>query len=183
MAARKVTVRKETHPQASRHGAGKKTARKSKGTMSLKMPFRSGGQETSFTRADLVFTGVNHSGTSYEVRAFLNNLVADCETARGPEAGYAGRFVVFGHGNCFGDVGHCDVPSTVGGVGRHLQHPITPQKKIVTITKPLLAILETDENGLKTVTLVPVSKAPNPTDRGLVPEVLTSLNVSLRTYR
>jgi hypothetical protein len=58
--------------------------------------------ETSFERADLVFEGVDHAQGSYEVRVFLNNKKADDKTARTPRTGYAGRFVVFGHGRCFG---------------------------------------------------------------------------------
>src|SRR5215217_7560486 len=68
-------------------------------------------EEGRFTRADLVFSGVDHSETSYEVRVFLNNPTADASTPRGAEHGYAGRFVVFGHGGCFGDEGHCEDPS------------------------------------------------------------------------
>ena len=177
-------VAQKTHQKTSKQGAKKKMAHKSKGTISLDIPFQHrGGQETSFTRADLVFTGVDHSGISYEVRVFLNNTAANHETPREPRDGYAGRFVVFGHGNCFGDVGHCDVPASAGGSDRHLQHPITPQKKIITITKSLLRVLETDEKGLKTVTLVPVAKVPLRSARGPAPEVLTHPSVSLRTYR
>ena len=55
-------------------------------------------QEAAFKRADLVFEGVDHAQGSYEVRVFLNNKNANEQTARSPETGYAGRFVVFGHG-------------------------------------------------------------------------------------
>ena len=172
-------------PKASYQGAKKKAHRKPKETISLDMPFQwSGGQETSFTRADLVFTGIDHSGISYEVRVFLNNTGAHHKTPRDPVDGYAGRFVVFGHGDCFGDVGHCDVPAAAsGGSDRHLQHPITPQKKTVTITEPLLRVLEDSEKGLETVTLVPVSKVPKQSERGPAPEALKHPSVSLRTYR
>ena len=75
----------------------------------LDLTFEAGPeQETAFTRADLVFTGVDHSSLSYEVRVFLNNTDVDDETPCIPEVGYAGSFSVFGHGNCFGDIGHCE---------------------------------------------------------------------------
>ena len=64
-------------------------------------------QETAFSRADLVFEGVDHARDSYEVRVFLNNKSANEKTARSPETGYAGRFVVFGHSRCFGEQDHC----------------------------------------------------------------------------
>ena len=42
-------------------------------------------EEGRFTRADLVFSGVDHSETSYEVRVFLNNPSADASTPRTAE--------------------------------------------------------------------------------------------------
>src|SRR4051794_21421497 len=50
-------------------------------------------------RADLVFTGVEQAGPSFEGRVFLNNPGADESTARDPESGYAGTFHVYGYGN------------------------------------------------------------------------------------
>ena len=64
-----------------------------------------------FTRADVVITGVDHSAASYEVRLFLNNPAATADTPRTAEQGYAGRFTIFGHGGCYGDEGHCEVPA------------------------------------------------------------------------
>ena len=49
-------------------------------------------------RADIVFTGVDQSGPSYEVRVFLNNAEADETTETTPEHGYAGSFHVYGYG-------------------------------------------------------------------------------------
>jgi hypothetical protein len=85
-------------------------------------------EEGRFTRADLVFSGVDHSETSYEVRVFLNNPTADASTPRTAEHSYAGRFVVFGHGGCFGDEGHCEVPSQPrASTDLRLAHPLTPR--------------------------------------------------------
>jgi hypothetical protein len=54
--------------------------------------------EVDFKRADLVFYGVDHSGSSFEAQISLGDEPA-------------GSFYIFGHGGCFGDVGHCDIPS------------------------------------------------------------------------
>ena len=102
-------------------------------------------EEGRFTRADLVFSGVDHSQTSYEVRVFLNNPTADASTPRTAEHGYAGRFVIFGHGGCFGDDGHCEVPSEPRASMR-LAH-LTPQTKLVTVTDALRRILAEQEGG------------------------------------
>jgi hypothetical protein len=49
-------------------------------------------------RAELVFTGVEQAGPSFEGRVFLNNPDADESTARDPASGYAGSFHVYGYG-------------------------------------------------------------------------------------
>jgi hypothetical protein len=114
-------------------------------------------QRGDFKRADLVFEGVDHAGPSYEARVFLNNPNATAETPRTPGEGYAGSFHIFGHGNCFGDVGHCEVDDR--GKAPHdlrLPHPLTPARKLVTITDTLKAVLQRD-GGLRQVTIVPVA--------------------------
>ena len=135
-----------------------------------------------FTRADLIFTGVHHSGTSYEVRLFLNNPTATAETPRTAEHGYAGRFTVFGHGGCYGDEGHCDVPEpSVDPTDLRPPHPLTPLDTYVTITDALRRVLS-DGKTLETLTLVPISITPRRSDRKPAPELLHFADVSVQTY-
>ena len=76
---------------------------------------------------DDVFAGVDHSTLSYEVRLFFNNPAATADTARTADEGYAGRFTVFGHGGCYGDEGHCDVPEpSRDPTDLRPPHPLTP---------------------------------------------------------
>ena len=110
-----------------------------------------------FSRADLVFYGVDHSGSSFEARVFLNNPDADENTSQEADSGYAGSFYIFGHGGCFGDVGHCDVPEEPRGpFDRRSPHPLTPQKRTVVVTEPMKRLRETAGGDL-TVTVVPVA--------------------------
>jgi len=136
-----------------------------------------------FVRAELQFHGVDHSGLSYEARIFLNRPEADTETQTSEEAGYAGSFHIFGHGGCFGDVGHCDVPSEP----RHandlrLPHPLTPDTKVVIITEALKRLRG---EGAASVTVTVVAHVYDP---GEVPvgrdltEPLLFDNVRLVTY-
>jgi hypothetical protein len=114
-------------------------------------------QRRDFKRADLVFEGVDHAGPSYEARVFLNNPGATADTPRTADEGYAGSFHIFGHGNCFGDVGHCDVDER--GNAPHdlrLPHPLTPARKLVKVTDTLKAVLQRD-GKLHHVTVVPVA--------------------------
>jgi tyrosinase len=109
--------------------------------------------EPEFTRADLVFYGVDHSGPSFEARIFLNSPGADLSTPRDPEAGYAGSFTIFGHAGCAGDVGHCDVPTGAADpFDVRPPHALTPQTKTVIITDALRLVTDPE----LTITIVPV---------------------------
>ena len=114
-------------------------------------------QGGDFTRADLVFESVDHAGPSYEARIFLNNTAATIDTPKTIDEGYAGSFHILGHGNCFGDVGHCDVNDR-GKAAHDLRgpHPLTPARKLVKITDALKQILSRDKK-LVSVTVVPVA--------------------------
>ncbi|HEU0087063.1 MAG TPA: hypothetical protein VFQ77_05360 [Pseudonocardiaceae bacterium] len=160
---------------AARPGVAEQTS-----VIDLRFPGEAG--TTPFTRADLVFTGVDHSGVSYEVRLFLNNPTATASTPRTAEHGYAGRFTIFGHGGCYGDEGHCDVSVPVADpAGLRPPHPLTPLNTYVTITAALRRVLATD-GTLQTLTLVPISLMPRQADRKPAPELLHFTDVSLHTY-
>ncbi len=114
-------------------------------------------EEADFARADLEFSGVDHSGSSFEALVFLNNPDADETTPRKEGSGYAGSFFIFGHGGCFGDVGHCDVPEEPRGpFDRRSPHPLTPQKRTVVVTEALKRLRDTAGGNL-TITVVPVA--------------------------
>lgn len=140
------------------------------------------GPAEEFTRADVVVTGVDHSGCSYEVRLFLNNPAADGATPRDAAAGYAGRFHVFGHGGCFGDVGHCDVPPpSHDPTDLRPPHPLTPLSTYVTVTSALRRLLATG-GRLETLAMVPLSLPPLRSAGHPAPELFRYETVDLRTY-
>ena len=146
------------------------------------MRYRLDGDRPAFTRADVVFTGVDHSGGSYEVRLFLNNPDADASTARDEAARYAGRFHVFGHGGCFGDIGHCDVPKpSADPTDFRPAHPLTRLNTYVTVTTALRRLLVAGAM-LETLTLVPISLPPRREDRMPAPDLFRCNGVDLRTY-
>jgi hypothetical protein len=136
-----------------------------------------------FSRADLEFRGIDHSGPSYEARVFLNNRRADASTPRDEGAGYAGSFVIFGHGGCFGELGHCDVRSAPASVyDLRPPHPLNPQFRTVVITEALRRVLRSSR--AKTLTVTVVAAAPeNATSRLKVDDPLKFESVSLMTYQ
>ncbi len=106
-----------------------------------------------FTRADLVFYGVEHRGRSYEARIYLDSPEADVDTPLSLENGFAGSFVIFGHGGCFGDEGHCELPEKARDpFDSRPPHGLTPQTKLVDVTEAVKAFAGAE----LTITVVPV---------------------------
>jgi hypothetical protein len=146
----------------------------------LALPTEAG--QAQFSRADVVITGLDHSQSSYEVRVFLNNPSATADTPRTVEHGYAGRLTVFGHGGCYGDSDHCELPvPSTDPTDLRPPHPLTPLDTYVTITQALQNTLEHD-GALHTLTLVPISTPPLRADHKPAPELLRFDDVSLHTY-
>jgi tyrosinase len=112
-----------------------------------------------FTRADIEFIGVDHSGASYEARVYVNNPGADATTARTEANGYAGSYHIFGHGGCFGDLGHCDIHKKQDVFDPRPSHPLEPIKKVVIATKALQQAVA--QGGEITITVVPIIRCWN----------------------
>lgn len=107
-----------------------------------------------FSRADIEFIGVDHSGSSYEARVFVNNPGADASTPRTDASGYAGSYNIFGHGGCFGDLGHCDIHKKQDVFDPRPTHPLEPIRKVVIATKAIKNAAA--KGGDITITVVPM---------------------------
>lgn len=151
-------------------------------TLIIDLVFPAEAGQSDFSRADIVITGLDHGQVSYEVRLFLNNPSATADTPRTVEGGYAGRTTVFGHGGCYGDPGHCEVPAPSDDpTDLRPRHPLTPLDTYITVTDALRIVVERD-GALRTLTLVPISIPPLRAERAPAPELLRFDDVSLHTY-
>jgi hypothetical protein len=117
------------------------------------------GPNHRFNSADLEILGVYHGEASYEGRIFFNNPKANAATPRTLDNGYAGSFYVFGHGGCFGDVGHCAINGRRDEYDLRYSHPLTPINKRITVTSALKYYARS--NGKITITVVPIVSAAN----------------------
>jgi hypothetical protein len=142
-------------------------------------PITTSTLDRTFTRADVEFHGVDHSGPSYEGRVYLNTPAADESTGLAA-AGYAGSFYIFGHGGCLGDAGHCDVLPRRRFDPRPA-HPLTPIRKVVIATAAISRALESDSEEL-IVTVVPVITSTSP-EAGRPDDLLHYQEVRIVTYR
>jgi tyrosinase len=90
----------------------------------------------AFARADLVFYDVDARHASFTARVFLQ-APGDVDRSPDRQDGYAGFFAIFGHGGCSGDEGHCEIPQSRDPFDLEPPHPLTPQVKLVDVTKRL----------------------------------------------
>jgi tyrosinase len=132
--------------------------------------------DAGLERADLVFYGVDHSGPSFEARIFINAPQADATTGR-DDPHYAGSFCILGHGGCFGDVGHCDVPTEPGDpFDLRPPHQLIPAAKTVIVTDAFTRLVAPDDD---TMTVTVVAVVPGATEH----DVLRFDTVRLLTYQ
>jgi hypothetical protein len=131
-----------------------------------------------FSRADLEFIGIDHSGASYEARVYVNNPNADADTPATEANGYAGSYYIFGHGGCFGDVGHCEIPQKQDSFDIRPSHALEPIRKVVIATD---AIKNAAAQGSQiNVTVVPVILSW--TDKTDLTDVMKFDHINLITY-
>jgi tyrosinase len=128
-----------------------------------------------FVRADLIFYGVDHSGNSFEARVFLNAPRRVDQSAGAEHADYVGSFFIFGHGGCFGDEGHCDVPTERDPFDLRAPHQLEPAVRILTVTEAIRRLVDAGTDKA-TVTVVALTAGDRPND------VLAFDTVRLATY-
>jgi tyrosinase len=127
-----------------------------------------------FARADLIFGGLDHSGASFEGQVFLDPRGVGREAGREHRA-YVGSFFIFGHGGCFGDVGHCDIPRERDPFDLRPPHQLEPATRILTVTEAVQGLLGRGVAAAK-VTVIARTAAKRPAD------VLAFETVRLATY-
>jgi tyrosinase len=106
----------------------------------------------AFVRSDLLFHGLDHSGASFEARVFVDPRGVSRDADSGHRA-YVGSFFILGHGGCFGDVGHCDIPSDRDPFDLRPAHQLEPTLRILTVTDAVRRLLDRGVDAAK-VTVV-----------------------------
>lgn len=94
-----------------------------------------------FDRVDLIFYGIDHSRDSFEAQVFFAPRGVGSEADENHRA-YIGSFFIFGHGGCFGDVGHCDIPTERDPFDLRPPHQLEPATRILTVTDAVRNLLE-----------------------------------------
>jgi tyrosinase len=148
-------------------------------TFQLELP--AGEELPEPARADLTFSGLDHSGPSYQARVFFDRPDAGPDTPLTADAGFVGRFSVFGHGGCFGDEGHCDVRGPVSVFDRRPPHQLVPAVRVLTVTDAVRGLIQRGA-GSVSVTVVPVVRASALASAEQAADVLVLDQVALHTF-
>jgi tyrosinase len=77
----------------------------------ISKPIRVAAGMKAFHKAEVRLHWVPQLARSCFIRVFLNQPGADATTPINGNPNYAGYLAVFGHGECYGGPGHCDLPA------------------------------------------------------------------------
>jgi tyrosinase len=130
--------------------------------------------ERPFERANLIFYGLDHSGPSYEAQVFMGARGVGGEPDR-EHRSYVGSFFILGHGGCFGEIGHCDIPAARDPFDLRPAHQLEPAVRLLTVTEPLRAMLQ---QGLAAAKVTVVAH----TEGRASDDVLSFRTIRLATY-
>ncbi|HLK37624.1 MAG TPA: tyrosinase family protein [Polyangiaceae bacterium] len=90
----------------------------------------------------LVFQGMAKTKESYEVRVFLNEDGPTTETSMAGNPHYAGTVWLFGHGECIGDLGHCDKPLERRDFDQRPPHHLSPHDLRMDVSAALKSVVD-----------------------------------------
>jgi hypothetical protein len=150
-------------------------------TISFPLELPPGGTEERIARADLTFAGLDHSGASFVARVYFDNPGATADTPTDAGSGYVARFAIFGHGDCYGEDGHCEVTPAISAFDRSHPHQLEPATRIVTVTDAVKARMAAGAGSVQ-VTVVPVVRTSAVADASAAENVLVIDQVALHTY-
>jgi len=137
--------------------------------------------EGEFSRADLTFYGLDHGGPSFRAHVFFDAPQATLDTPREPAHGYVGSFAVFGHGDCFGEEGHCEVRGPVTAFDRRPAHQLVPATRVLVASDAVRGLVEAGAPSVR-VTVVPEVRQSALADPARADTVLVVDQVALHTY-
>jgi hypothetical protein len=114
--------------------------------------------EADLSRVTLEFEGVDHAGPSFTVLTYLNNPDVPEDAGRDVAENFAAAFTVFAHGDCWGDIGHCEPGrEPVSAFDARPEHPLTAANFALDITDAVKKLVTTERVPAITVTALVTS--------------------------
>jgi tyrosinase len=107
-------------------------------------PIKINAKAKDFKKAEIRMHWVPQLVRSCFVRAFVNDPAADASTPVRGNPRYAGYLAIFGHGECYGGPGHCDLPpARARPFDRRPPSQNTPRNYRLDVTAAVRRMLET----------------------------------------
>jgi hypothetical protein len=141
----------------SKKGSKKNHITKAKTYTSQKIHINKENLEKDFYRADVLLLGVHINVPTYEGRVFINNTKANSDTPTDLEHGYVGSYGIFGHPDCLGDAGHCDMRPQRFKFDV-IPYRLAPENIAINITEKIKSMLSQTEDF--TITICPIVCPP-----------------------
>ena len=106
-------------------------------------PIKISDKARGFSKAEIRMHWVPQLVRSCFVRAFINQPGADASTDIRDNPHYAGYLAIFGHGDCYGGPGHCDLPpSRARPFDERPRNHNTPRNHRLDVTKAVQRMLK-----------------------------------------
>jgi tyrosinase len=110
-----------------------------------------------FRKAEIRLHWVPQLLRSCFVRAFINQPGADASTPMRDNPHYAGYLAIFGHGECYGGPGHCDVPPPrARAYDERPRNHNTPRNHRIDVTEAARALLAKSDEVQITLVVIGV---------------------------
>jgi tyrosinase len=109
-------------------------------------PIKINERTKKFKKAEIRMHWVPQLARSCFVRAFVNQPGANANTEIRDNPNYAGYLAIFGHGECYGGPGHCDLPpARARAFDQRPRSHNMPRNHRLDITKAVQRLMERDK--------------------------------------
>lgn len=118
-------------------------------------PIKVSEKAREFSKAEIRMHWVPQLVRSCFVRAFINQPGADASTDIRDNPHYAGYLAIFGHGDCYGGPGHCDLPpARARAFDERPRSHNTPRNHRLDVTKAVQRMLKDRKTSELQITLL-----------------------------
>jgi tyrosinase len=126
-------------------------------TRFVSKPIKIAKNVKKFRRAEIRLHWVPQLLRSCFIRAFINQPGADATTPMRDNPHYAGYLAIFGHGECYGGPGHCDLPPVrARAYDQRPRHHNTPRNHRIDVTEAARRVLANSDEAQITLVVIGV---------------------------
>ncbi|MEA2819169.1 MAG: tyrosinase [Bradyrhizobium sp.] len=126
-------------------------------TRFVSKPIKIAKNVRKFRKAEIRLHWVPQLMRSCFIRAFINQPGADASTPMRDNPHYAGYLAIFGHGECYGGPGHCDLPPVrARAYDQRPRNHNTPRNHRIDVTEAARRVLANSDQAQITLVVIGV---------------------------